>query len=130
MGAGGSAIFVACAVLLVSAVPASGQVEPVSLLANPDAEAGLGGWHRAGVGLASYAGDGVSRDPAPENLPPGLSEWQLGLWLFAGEGAIWQTVDLSALAGTIDSGSQPLYISGLSAAAAPGGERASGRATA
>ncbi len=94
--------------------PASASASlPSSRLVNPGAEEGLAGWQGSGFGFATYDDSGVPRFPAP-NFVPGPAP-DLGARLFSApaDGAIWQSVDLSDLAATIDSGAQPLSVGGL-----------------
>lgn len=105
-------VAVVCGWLLLASTGRAGT-EPVSRVLNPGAEAGLAHWHASSFSLASYDGDRVLRYPAPRQLPPLLSNWQIGSWLFSGEGSISQVVDLSDLATAIDTGAQVLYVDGL-----------------
>lgn len=91
--------------VLALAAPTSASTYPTDRLVNSGAESGLTGWQGAGFVMTSYDDEAISR----------RTDRQTGTYLFsaAAEAVIWQIVDFSALASTIDSGRQELSGGGL-----------------
>ncbi|MGH3848318.1 MAG: hypothetical protein ACRDRT_01170, partial [Pseudonocardiaceae bacterium] len=104
----------AAAVVLATVLvgPARAIDYPGDRLVNHGAEEGLSGWQAMGFRVADYDADAIPRHPAPWTLP---SQLDAGARLFFADAdaAIWQVVNLSDLAETIDASAQPLSFGAL-----------------